>query len=224
MPLVGEREDSSIHLANGPQAEEPGRPHELATEKLDDAKDAGLARSTQSERPRPAEENGTGAEGDRLRDVGAPPHPTVEKDLDLSSDLLHNAVQSGEGGPSWSPARWGVGPRRRAGMGALAARGRPILERAVRTAPRTLEGGDVFQVGGALLVGVSQRTSSEGTSATLGHLGRDVHVVELAAGALHLDTVFNVVGGLALIAEQGVKDVDEFTALLTRLGCPGPSR
>ncbi|HEV3329228.1 MAG TPA: hypothetical protein VGZ33_07505 [Acidimicrobiales bacterium] len=61
---------------------------------------------------------------------------------------------------------------------------------------------------------------SEAT-ATLGHLGREVHIVELAAGVLHLDTVFKVVDGLALIAEQGVKDVDGLTGLLTRLGVPG---
>ncbi len=98
--------------------------------------------------------------------------------------------------------------------------GRPIPERATEPAPRTMEGGDVFQVGGALLVGVSQRTTSEGAVATLGHLGREIHPVQLAEGVLHLDTVFNVVGELALIAEHGVRDVDGLTRLLGRLGVP----
>ncbi|HEV3328398.1 MAG TPA: arginine deiminase family protein [Acidimicrobiales bacterium] len=87
-------------------------------------------------------------------------------------------------------------------------------------APLTLEGGDVFQIGGSLLVGVSQRTSREGAVAHLGHLGREIHLVELEPGVLHLDTVFNVVGGLALIADQGVKDVQGLARLLATLGVP----
>lgn len=98
--------------------------------------------------------------------------------------------------------------------------GRPIPEPAAGTAPPTLEGGDVFQVGGALLVGVSQRTSSEGATAALGHLGREIHVVELELGVLHLDTVFNVVGGLALLAVEGIKDAPGLTRLLSSLGVP----
>lgn len=97
---------------------------------------------------------------------------------------------------------------------------RPIPERAKGPAPRTLEGGDVFQIGGALLVGVSQRTSSGGATATLGHLGREIHAVELDEGVLHLDTVFNVIGGLAVIAERGIRDVEGLTRLLDRLGVP----
>jgi N-dimethylarginine dimethylaminohydrolase len=44
--------------------------------------------------------------------------------------------------------------------------------------------------------------------------------VELEPGVLHLDTVFNVVGGLALIADQGVKDVQGLARLLATLGVP----
>jgi dimethylargininase len=82
----------------------------------------------------------------------------------------------------------------------------------------TLEGGDVFQLGGALLVGVSQRTTPDGAADQLGHLGRAIHPVRLAPGVLHLDTVFNTVGGLAVLGEGGFDDVEGLGRLLDTLG------
>jgi N-dimethylarginine dimethylaminohydrolase len=146
--------------------------------------------------------------------VDVDPHPDLPYLLNIrdpvvviGSELVQ--FQMGEplrqAEPAWVAAQLGVQPD---ATPALARTG------------ATLEGGDVFQVGGALLVGVSQRTTSEGAVAQLGHLGREIHPVELATGVLHLDTVFNVVGGLALLAEQGIKDVKGLAPLLSRLGVP----
>jgi N-dimethylarginine dimethylaminohydrolase len=127
--------------------------------------------------------------------------PVVVIDSELVQFQMGEPLRRAE--PAWVVSQLGVQPD------ATLAKGMPGA---------TLEGGDVFQVGGALIVGVSQRTSNEGAVALLGHLGREIHPVELETGVLHLDTVFNVVGGLAIVAEQGIKDVRGLVRLLAGLG------
>jgi len=82
----------------------------------------------------------------------------------------------------------------------------------------SIEGGDVFQVGGALLVGISQRTTAKGVVSYLAATGKEAYPVELADGVLHLDTAFNVVDHLALVAEGAIRDPASLRAQLSRLG------
>jgi dimethylargininase len=146
--------------------------------------------------------------------VDVEPHP----DLPYLLNIRDTAVVIGDG---LVPCEMGEALRGSEPAWVIAKLGGPVIPSPARgTAPLTLEGGDVFQIGGSLLVGVSQRTSREGAMAHLGHLGREIHLVELEPGVLHLDTVFNVVGGLALIADQGIKDVKWLTRLLATLGIP----
>lgn len=72
-----------------------------------------------------------------------------------------------------------------------------------------LEGGDVFVLGDAVLVGISERTDSEGVAALAKVTDRQVIPVVLRPGVLHLDTALNLVGNTLVVAPELLSNYNE---------------
>jgi N-dimethylarginine dimethylaminohydrolase len=73
-----------------------------------------------------------------------------------------------------------------------------------------VEGGDVFPEGNTLFVGMSQRSDGLGAQSLLEIVGSGVALREigLESTVLHLDTVFNIVGRIAVVCPSALKAYD----------------
>lgn len=81
-----------------------------------------------------------------------------------------------------------------------------------------LEGGDVFLLEGAVLVGLSERTDTEGAAALAKVTDRRVIPVALKPGVLHLDTALNFVGQELVVAPDLVEDFGVLRREVAALG------
>lgn len=72
-----------------------------------------------------------------------------------------------------------------------------------------LEGGDVFVLRDAVLVGLSERTDPDGISALANVIDRQVISVALRPGVLHLDTALNLIGDTMVVAPDLLNNYDE---------------
>jgi len=80
-------------------------------------------------------------------------------------------------------------------------------------APGTLDGGDVLMIGNHFLIGVSDRTNSEGArqlGAVLVSFGYTWEVVSVGAG-LHFKSSVNLVGDNVLLVTEAFADLDEIS-------------
>jgi len=75
--------------------------------------------------------------------------------------------------------------------------------------PATLEGGDVLNFGGSLVVGLSERTNAAGVERLTKFAGIPVATADVPEGVLHLGTASSALGPNALI---GIKDIVESDA------------
>jgi dimethylargininase len=75
----------------------------------------------------------------------------------------------------------------------------------VRMTSGTLDGGDVLEVGGVLLVGRTARTDAEGVAALRRTFGPRVREVPMPAGVLHLKCVCSAPSSEVVLAVEGVE-------------------
>jgi N-dimethylarginine dimethylaminohydrolase len=81
-----------------------------------------------------------------------------------------------------------------------------------------LEGGDVFLLADAVLVGLSERTDKAGAAALAEATDRRVIPVPLRPGVLHLDTALNLVGQELMVAPDLVEDFGALRRQVAGLG------
>lgn len=81
-----------------------------------------------------------------------------------------------------------------------------------------LEGGDVFVLPHACLVGVSDRTDLAGVASFAQFVDRMVVPVPLREGVLHLDTALNVIGSTLVVAPDLLDDYEAFKREFELLG------
>ena len=82
-----------IEVCGAGTADQRQRVDELAQQRLEHMLGAAGAGHRQSPRHRPADEDGAGAEGQRLDDVGAPPDAAVDEHVDASGDGVDDRGQ-----------------------------------------------------------------------------------------------------------------------------------
>ncbi len=101
---------------------------------------------------------------------------------------------------------------RRGEVSAVAAALRTMVEVETMLPPATLDGGDVLQVGGRVLVGISGRTNRAGVAALTDFAagsGREVIPVQVRAG-LHLKSAVTAISDEAVLAWTDGVEVSEF--------------